>query len=282
MASDVVVVRCSEVRLRRFLEQEIPDILSGKSPDPYGIVRGAILATVIAALEDVRRDFLSKSQGNTGEDGIQWEPLSEYTLRLRAQAKDGESGSGKRRKEVGKVDLAQIQQTRREIYKREYQRLRMGNVPAPEARRQASLTAKFLTRSSWAAQAAAIQRGLPGIRADKPGDFPILVDSERLLNSVSPGSLSGDGLDAEYRLPEGCQEGDQEVRIEGSTASVFSNVPYGDDHMTDGQGTNTGGFRPARPWKYSEVPEGWLNRWAEVFGTALAKLIPLAAAQLTE
>lgn len=277
---ETVAVPVSEARLRRFLEVELPEILSGREPDPYGILSAALARVAVAAMEDVRDDYLRKSQGQAGEDGVTWEPLSEYTLKQRGDAKKGQSGSGQHSESpYFRANLAALSQTRREIYQREFARLRQGNVPAKEARRQASLTAKFLTRSAWAAQAAAIKKGLPGSSAESPQDFLILVDTERLLTSASPGSVSGKNLGASY-VPSG---EDQRVEINGTKVAVFSDVPYGDDHMADGYGSVTGGFRPARPWKYGDnVPEAWVARWAKVFAEALGELIPQAASQLTE
>lgn len=69
-------------RLRGFLAG-IPAVLAGAAPDPHGI--GPPLRRAMArALEDAARaDFVTKSRGGTGTDGIRWPPLAASTLARR-------------------------------------------------------------------------------------------------------------------------------------------------------------------------------------------------------
>jgi len=260
-------------RVREFLTRELPSILSGDAPDPMG-VRRAVFARVLAvAMKDVQEDFEAKSQGNRGKDGVTWEPLAVYTVRKRAEAERGQSGRPGGKKAEGfrpPPDVGWLRAQRREIYNQEYRRLRMAGVPAREAARQASVVAKFVTNRVWKLTGEAAGRGSEGRPGGSvPGDFPILNDTGALLLSASAGRVNGAGLSASYSPPEG-----QQVVYGRGFVAVDSTVPYGDKHMTDGEGETTGGFRPARPWKYGEkIPAEWLARWTEAASSALAEVL---------
>lgn len=63
--------------------RRLPAVLSGREPDPLGL--GAILQGFVgnAALARIRADFLAKSAGGVGSDGVRWPALAESTLERR-------------------------------------------------------------------------------------------------------------------------------------------------------------------------------------------------------
>lgn len=273
-------VNANRKKVREFLAKELPGILSGRLPDPMGIRKAVFAKVVWAALEDVKKDYEEKSKGGQGQGGIEWAPLTKFTIRKRAEAQKGKSGvsaGGKRHKqEQPPPDPAWLRAQRREVYRKEYARLRAGGLSHKEAARQASVVARFATARAWNLMAG-LMRGEPG-KAAPPyqGDFPILKETGRLLESASPGTVSGKGLGMEYQPPSGgaAESGDQEVVYGKGFVAVDSHVPYGDKHMEDGEGEETGGFRPARPWKYGgDVPKEWVDRWAAVMSDALAEVL---------
>lgn len=281
MSTKVIKIRVSKQRLMIFLKVILPKMLSGKRPDTYGIGRACLLKTAQKAMSDVLEDFTTKSQGGTGLDGVQWEPLSEYTLKQRSDAAKGRSGTaGTPKAEFDNAQKVMLQQTRKAIYRQEYERLRLGGLSAKEAKRQAAIIARFMARSAWSARhAAAGGRGMEGTPGPGPDDFPILDETGRLKTSISPGHITGSGLNLEYVAPRSPMslEGDQTLEVEPGRIKVMSHVPYGDSHMRDGQGTDTGAFRPARPWKYGEeIPDEWRKKWAGYYREALDELLPHA------
>ena len=74
--------RGSEDRLRQALRQ-LPAVLAGRAPDPYGVGRRVRERVADELLRLVRENFLSKSVGGAGADGVAWEPLSTKTLSRR-------------------------------------------------------------------------------------------------------------------------------------------------------------------------------------------------------
>lgn len=72
--------------LRRSL-QRLPQILSGRAPDPHGLARGLQLRLGTALLSKVQQAFITKARGGTGDDGIKWEPLKYATIRARRKGK---------------------------------------------------------------------------------------------------------------------------------------------------------------------------------------------------
>lgn len=51
------------------------------------VVQGVQLRIGVAALSGIQRDFITKSRGGIGEDGIQWEPLKPSTIAARRLGK---------------------------------------------------------------------------------------------------------------------------------------------------------------------------------------------------
>lgn len=62
------------------LIRSIPRILAGMVPDPYQVAHGIQLRAGVALLSEIQRDFIVKSRGGTGRDGIKWKPLSPKTI----------------------------------------------------------------------------------------------------------------------------------------------------------------------------------------------------------
>jgi hypothetical protein len=67
----------------RDLVRAMKGMLTGQSPDTLGIARGVFLSVGFAALGDIRRDFIVKSRGGTGEDGVKWDALKPATIAAR-------------------------------------------------------------------------------------------------------------------------------------------------------------------------------------------------------
>lgn len=255
----------SKREVMNFLRYRLPRMLKGEEPDQFGIVKSASLALIHRALTDIHADYLSKSQGNTGEDGRRWDPLSEFTIERRRTKRGRQGVKGQK----NAVDTKWLAETRRRIYREIFKNLRQGGLSQKEAAKQAGNAARWATRSVWAARAAA-SSGLEGQGMEGPEDFLILIESGALHGSTAPGELSGSGAKVSYQESPGqvIQEGDGSV-------GAFSTVPYGDYHMAQGRSHITGGVRPARPWKYQDrdIPSQWMASWTEVFALALFEAI---------
>lgn len=287
MATYEVHVRASRRRVLQFLRVELPAQLAGREPDVWGIARAASMKMIHAALTDIHEDFEKKSLGGAGADGTIWEPLHPHTIRRRSGKRGGKEGRPGKKK-MTDADHAWLSQTKKDVYQREFRRLRGSGLSNKEARRQAAIISRFLTKSLWQARSHALGKGTVGEAGEGPEDFPILDDTGRLKESVAPGSLEGAGLATHY-VPAGKNSGDQEVVFYEGKVAALSHVPYGDKHMRDGRTSKAdgadieGGFRPARPWKYPDrVPDEWISRWAIVYCDAVAEMLPEILVRLSE
>lgn len=61
----------------------LPAVLAGKGPDPHNIRAGLLLRLGTVLLGQVQSDFLAKSRGGVGDDGIRWQPLKRETVARR-------------------------------------------------------------------------------------------------------------------------------------------------------------------------------------------------------
>lgn len=61
----------------------VPGILAGKIPVPSHIIQSFYTRIGVALLSQIQQDFLAKSRGAVGRDGIKWKPLSPQTIAAR-------------------------------------------------------------------------------------------------------------------------------------------------------------------------------------------------------
>ncbi len=272
MADIIIRTTASRDKVNQLL-RDLPGMLTGRINDRYGIAKACMAKLINTALTDIHGDFGKKSGGGVGDDGMIWEPLHPYTIRRRSQQR---GVSGQPGKQISEADYQWLKTTKKDIYLRELRRLLAGGLRLKEAQRQAAITSRFLSQGAWKARNKALGiPGKPGIAAN-PEDFPILDDTGKLKTSVAPGGITGHGLSAAYH------ESDQQVvTYEKNSVKAESAVPYGDPHMRPGRGSKTGGYRPARPWKYpDQVPEAWIDKWAQAFADAITECLPEVIAKL--
>lgn len=65
---------------------QLPLVLAGRAADPVQVARGVQLRLSTALLSQVQQDFLVKSRGGTGKDGVRWPPLQPATVAARTRA----------------------------------------------------------------------------------------------------------------------------------------------------------------------------------------------------
>ena len=106
---NTVTFRGTPRALRKLL-LDLPKLLAGKVPDPYGVVRGFKVRVASALLSQVQQDFVRKARGGTGRDGVKWLPLAASTVaaRLRKAGGGAKTGKGKGKakgKYAGSVEI---------------------------------------------------------------------------------------------------------------------------------------------------------------------------------
>lgn len=207
----------------------------------------------LAALSDIKADFIRKARGNVGEDGVKWPPLSRAYLAYgrrfgpgeKAQLKrDAGLGPGNRRR--GLLNAAQDKRWR-QIFGTRLARL-AASMPFEAAKSRAAQIAW----STLKKEGAKTKLEVFGER-----EHEILRDTGVLLNSLSPGEL--DPGSGDYTPTT-----DQIFNLTGSGVIVGTNVKYASVHQNGSKSkSGRGGGIPARPFlPVGKAPSVWTKRWA--------------------
>lgn len=104
-----VVFRGSRQELDELLAS-VPQILAGRVPDRLGITQLVGFRMANAMLSQVQQDFIRKSRGETGKDGVKWAPLAPSTIKRRlAKERKAQKGNKKGKKAstkfLGRFDI---------------------------------------------------------------------------------------------------------------------------------------------------------------------------------
>lgn len=241
-------------------------LLAGRESDDFGIAKGVHTAIGFAALSDIKQDFIRKSQGETGEDGVKWKPLDPKYLAYGRRFGRGEQaalrkaagltranryspgnqtpdtpGTGPLPSRLGGT-LTDFQVKRWwEIYFRHRNRL-MISLPPREAKARAAAIAWIQLKAEGAKTKLMVY-----------GDRKVDIgrDTGVLLNSLSPGELGPRG---DYSKPS-AEGGDRQIfQTMSNGVIVGTNVAY------------AAAFNKKRPFVPTEgkIPSVWLERWAAV------------------
>lgn len=223
------------------LIRDLPAILSGRSPDQFGLAHGFKLRMAVMFFSNVKEAFIIKARGGTDVAGISWPKLTKKYLAYGRGPKSsrtagGSSPGGK----DGFMSPAQLK-----AWQRDY------------AQALAWLSAKIGFGRVAKSQAAAIAWSKAKARGVRTilevfgnRDVEILRDRGILFNSLSPGVLSENGPDAFYSPPE-----DQVVEEQPSSLTVGTSVEYAKFHQD--------GKRPLWPQDGS-IPQEWVDDMVEV------------------
>lgn len=151
--------------------------LAGKGADPTGAVAGVQLAIGTAAMSQVYQDFLTKSRGGVGNDGVRWKPLKPETIAYGRRKTAAEKAAAGWRGGKRPLLTAAQDKTWRRIFGTQLARLRL-HMGEGEAK---ALAAK----QAWAAVKKQGGKTVLGVFGGRQVD--IGRDTGRLLRSLSPG-----------------------------------------------------------------------------------------------
>lgn len=236
--------------LMRLLFLIVPRIASGDQQDTDGLGRSLQLRCGVTLLSKIQQDFIRKSRGGIGEDGIRWPPLARSTIanrRTTAAEKQAAGVSGRRTR--GTLTAAQDRRWR-QIYGTRLARLRL-TMGEGEARARAAAIAWAVLKS----EGAKTKLELFGGR-----QVDMLRDTSRLFRSLSP------GVDDRPSGADG-----QVFQLAGrGNVIVGTNVVYAAAHQN-----GIPGRLPARPiWPPSgELPPAWSQAVAEAAIVGLIRAI---------
>lgn len=76
------------------LIRSLPAILAGVVPDPFGLADRVKLRAGVALLSEVQQDFIVKSRGGTGRDGVKWPDLKPETVANRRVTRAEKKAAG--------------------------------------------------------------------------------------------------------------------------------------------------------------------------------------------
>lgn len=181
----------------------VQQAVAAANGDGEGVLYGLKLRIGVALLSQVQQDFIAKSRGGTGRDGIKWPPLSPTTIAQRrtTAAERKAAGLTKANRFRGLL-TAEENRLWKKIYGSRLARL-MHDMPLKQAKARAAQIA-------WAElkrRGAKTKLGLFGKR-----QVDILRDTGELLRSFSP------GVEDRPSHAEG-----QIFRLEGNVIAVGSN-----------------------------------------------------------
>lgn len=240
------------------LVRRLVRMLTGQEPDSAGIARGVFLAIGFAALSSIKDDFITKSRGGIGADGVKWKPLTKEYLAYGRRFGKGEQSSLKSAAGLGRGNrlapgqnkgLLTVAQKKRwgQIFARTLTRMLL-SLPPKEAKARAAQIA-------WAV----LKREGAKTKLDVFGSRVVDInrDTGILFNSLSPGQLGGEGPAAVYTKPSG-DGGDQQIfETIANGVIVGTNVEY------------AAAVNKIRPIVPKVAPEAWQQEWAEVAAQAL-------------
>ena len=254
MSTHTVHFRGSREQARQIVGR-LAGVLSGREPDHLGVARGVHAAIGFAALSDIKQDFIRKSRGETGEDGVKWRKLDPRYLAYGRRFGRGEQKAlktaagldkGNRYAPGGNKGLLTADQLKRwqQLFAMHLARLRL-SLDEGEAKARAAQIA-------WAKLKSEGARTKLEVFGNRQVD--IGRDTGVLLNSLSPGELANSGPNTTYAKPTGDGGAEQIFQIMRNGVIVGTNVKY------------AAAFNKLRPFipEDDKIPAVWQERWLEV------------------
>ena len=252
----------------RELAYRLAGILTGREPDTLGIAQAVFTTLGYAALSDIKDDFVRKAKGETGEDGNTWPPLSPKTIAYHRRFGPGEKAALKKAAGLGRgnrlapgnkpglLTAAQLKRWRG-IFASRLARF-MLSMPAPAAKAKAAAIA-------WATLKREGAKTMLEVFGNRKVE--ILRDTGILLNSLSPGTMTGTDAGIEYQPPSGPGGDEQIFKLFNAGVIVGTTVRYARTHQEGDPKRKI----PARPFLPTRgIPPTWLERWKQAGSLALA------------
>lgn len=225
--------------------------LLGRSTAAPQIARGLALRVGVAALSQIQQDFVTKSRGGVGRDGIKWPPLSPKTIAQRRTTAAERKAAGVGGKRVrGLLTPAQDRRWRA-IYASSLARLRL-TMGEGAARARAAQIAWGVLKS----EGAKTKLATFGSRVVDIGR-----DTSRMFRSLSPG--------VEDR-PSGAEG--QVFTVLPARVIVGTNVAYAERFHR-----GVPNKQPPRPlWPLDgRIPDAWAEQILQALATGIVRAIQI-------
>lgn len=243
---------------------QLAAVLSGAQDDATGVARAFLLAIGYAALSDIREAFVIKARGGTDAMGIKWEPLKPATIANRRVGKKDMQDPNVR--DWIRARDAAMKAIQKEFARQEgelFERFSL-SMDAAEARRRAR---------QIAARRAYEVTGMTKVQALGYRAVEILRDTGILLNSLTPGVVSGHGASMSCARPTG-EGGDNQIfEIGAGQITLGTTVAYAASHQ-EGDPDRHLPQRQFLPLETDDIPQSWLENWIDAGQQALMATAP--------
>ncbi len=250
---DTVTFQGSKDEFRDLLRQ-IAAASSGEGNDPTGLVRGLQLRLGVAFLSQVQQDFIRKSRGMIGTDGITWPPLKPETIARRriTAAERKEAGIGGRR------TLGKLTPEEETEWKRVYDARLIQFRKFYDEKKARSKAGEF---ASWWIKKK--RGGKTKIAIFGARKVDILRDTSELFRSFSPGVE------------------DQPSGADGQIFEVEQGAVIVGTNKKPWHHKGVKGKLPARPFWPTDgrIPDAWMPALRIAFATGLARIVMAIARQ---
>lgn len=226
---------------------KVIDILVAGAPDPQGIGDQVYLAMAASMLDSVKKNYLEKADGGAGDYGDPWPPLSPETIA---------------RRQITKGDLRDKSINNFQKLKNKLKKFWLGRLKLSLPGEAAEKRAEHLARGEASRRLGKSLLSLLGSR-----DVKMLIDTERLLNSISVGRLD----EGKYTPPEGPGGEDQLIDFGDGKVVIQTDVEYAEGH-NKGLPLRKPPL-PQREFMPENPPQKWEDASAEAGADALAEAI---------
>lgn len=228
--------------------RRLPSILAGSSGDNFGIGRAFMLHLAHGMFERIHDAYLIKAAGGTDELGQKWKPLAQSTIEARPLSKAERKTFKIRASGLRKSLTAAQDRQWKGVYATTFNRM-VAYIGIDAAKERAA-------KMAWAV----VKKAGAKTRSEKLINRVVLIMilSERLLKSLTPGTITEDS----YQKPR-----EQILRVGKGSVTLGTSVPY------------AGPQHEARPfWPLSNsVVEPWTREAAdealETVHTMIARIV---------
>lgn len=261
----IVYFRGNRELVRNAVIQTVRGV-TGNADTHLPLARGVLTAIGLAALGDIKSDFVRKARGETGEDGNTWPKLTKKYLAYGRRFGPGEQAALKRAEGLGRGHRLAPGNNKGLLTAAQLKRWR-GIFASVLARLAASMDLAAAKARAAQVAWAILKREGARTKLDVFGSrqVEILRDTGDLLNSLSPGEFLPTG---EYTPPA-----DQIWEIQGNGIIIGSKLPYARAHNRGYPPKKI----PARPFlPVDRIPAVWAERWQAAANRATATAIATA------
>jgi hypothetical protein len=248
-------------QLKKSLRQMVA-VLAGDAPDAIGIANGFYISIGLAALSDIHEAYVIKSRGGRCAMGYKWEKLAESTIK------------GRKKKQGHKARTSALRKVRKkmvEVHTKILERSKFDGYLLTMSEKQARAKIKKLAEGRVTRNF-----GFTSKQVESGQAVEILRDRGILLNSLTPGMMSGSVTNMSYSTPPGEGGGEQVFEFPQGSIFIGTKVKYAGVHQ-HGSKKRKIPARPFLPVKDKDIPASWRANWVNAGKESVSSIIKVIA-----